>query len=291
LFGYITPYKPEMKIREYEVFRGYYCGLCKSMGSNYNQLVRMGLNYDLAFLGIVLSSLDEQPDVFRKEGCISNPLKKKITVVENRALEYASGLSVALIHFKLLDDWSDEKSVKAVLADIPFRLASRKAKKKHGEKFEAIKRRLEKLSELERKRCSIVDEVADCFGKLMESIAVPDYIDDVNTIRTLKSMGYNLGRWIYVLDAFEDLEKDLKEGNYNPLTIQYGYQKEEGLDSFKARIVDQVEFSLTFTLDNISKSFELLDLRRNREIVENIVYMGMRYRMENILGAKGVGGN
>lgn len=287
LFGYIRPYKPEMKIRDYEVFRGYYCGLCKSMGRNYNQFVRLGLNYDLAFLGIVLSSLEEQPDTFRKEGCISNPIKKKATVVENRALEYTSGLSMALIHFKLLDDWNDEKSVKAIVADIPFWLASRKAKSRYGEKHEVIKERLEGLSELEKRHCRVVDEVADCFGKLMESIAVPDYITDLKVRRTLEFMGYNLGRWIYILDAFEDLERDIKKGNYNPLVLQYGYEEEEGMESFKRRIAESVEFSLTFTLDNVSKSFELLDLRRNREIVENIVYMGMRYRMESILGFKG----
>ncbi|WP_245674460.1 DUF5685 family protein [Andreesenia angusta] len=287
LFGYITPYKPELKMREYDVFRGYYCGLCKSMGRNYSQLSRLGLNYDLAFLGIVLSSLEEEPDRFAREGCISNPLKKKPVALENRALEYTADLSMALIHHKLRDDWRDEKSFKSLFADIPFALAFRKSAFKHPEKHRAIAESLERLSALESESCKVVDEAADTFGKLMEAIATPEYIEDEGVKRALGFMGYNLGRWIYILDAFEDMENDLKENSYNPLLLQYEYSEDETLEEFKSRIVERVEFSLTFTLDNVSKSLEVLELYRNREIVENIVYMGMRFKMERILGKKG----
>lgn len=274
-------------MREYDVFRGYYCGLCKSMGRNYSQLSRLGLNYDLAFLGIVLSSLEEEPDRFAREGCISNPLKKKSVALENRALEYTADLSMALIHYKLRDDWRDEKSFKSLFADIPFAIASRKSASKHPEKHRAIVESLERLSALESESCKVVDEAADTFGKLMEVIATPEYIEDESIKRALGFMGYNLGRWIYILDAFEDMESDLKKNSYNPLLLQYEYSEDETLEEFKSRIVERVEFSLTFTLDNVSKSLEVLELYRNREIVENIVYMGMRFKMERILGKKG----
>ena len=281
------PYKSEMKIKDYNMFRGYYCGLCKTLGKNYNQLVRMGLNYDLSFLAITLSSLEEDRDTVKFESCISTPLKKKMIVDTNRSLEYTSNISIILIYFKLLDDWKDEKSIKSLLANIPFSISIRKAKKHCNSKYVDISRKINELSKLENDNCEIVDEVADKFGRLMESIAIPDFIEDESTRRILKSLGYNLGRWIYILDAFDDIESDIKSGSYNPILLQYQYKEGENINLFLERIKDSMEFSFIFTLENISKSFELLNIKHNRAILENIIYMGMRSRMDNIFNKKG----
>lgn len=282
MFGYVTPYRGELKVKEYEIFKAYYCGLCKSLGKEFNQATRFGLNYDLNFLGILLSSLDDEKKMIKYEGCIANPFKKKKIIESNRSIKYTTHMSIILVYFKLLDDWKDEKSIKSLIASIPYLFSVRKAKKSYKDKFCYIKECLYKLSDLENKKCPVIDESADAFGKLMEEIAVPEYIKEEGTIRTLKWLGYNLGRWIYIIDAFNDLEEDVRNKTYNPILLQYQYHKEEDMQKFVNRIRDKIEFPLVLTLDNIAKSFEILDIRYNRSILENILYMGTRHKMEKI---------
>ncbi len=283
MFGYVTPYKDELKVREYNTFKAYYCGLCKTLGSEFNQVVRFGLNYDFTFLGLLLSSLDEERDKIKFEGCIANPFKKKPIIVKNKNLSYSAYISVILVYYKLLDDWKDERNLLSLMGMIPFIFPKNKAKNVFEDKYLAVVNNLDKLAKLEKEKCDIIDESADVFGKLMEEIAASPFISDDRTIRVLRWLGYNLGRFIYVLDAFNDIEKDVKEGNYNPILLQYKYNLEEGLESFINRVREPIEFTLTFTLDNLAKSYELLDIKYNRSIIENIVYMGTRQKMMQIL--------
>lgn len=280
------PYKSELKVREYDMFRAYYCGLCKTLGKEFNQIVRFGLNYDLTFLALLLSSIEEDKEVITKEGCIANPLKKKMIVNTNKSLTYASNISIILIYFKLLDDWKDEKSFKSLIGTIPFLLPLKKASKAYNNKALAIKKYLYKLSALEQNKCNKIDEVADAFAKLMEEISVPDYIEDQKTIRVLRWIGYNLGRWIYILDAFNDLEVDIKNKNYNPILLQYNFNNNEGIYNFKKKVSGPIEFSLTMSLESIAKSFEFLNINKNQGIIDNIIYMGTRHKMEEVLNKR-----
>ncbi|EOD01376.1 hypothetical protein L21TH_0597 [Caldisalinibacter kiritimatiensis] len=283
MFGYVTPHKAELKVKEYNLFKGYYCGLCKALGKEFNQLVRFGLNYDITFLGLLLSSLDERKETIRPENCIAAPFKKKPIVQPNKYIEYAANISVILFYFKLLDDWKDEKSLKALVASTAYLLPVYKAKKVYKDKYISIKSDLKRLTELEKKKCKSIDESADAFARLMGTIAVPNFIKDEKTSRVLNWLGYNLGRWIYILDAFNDIEKDIKKNNYNPILLQYNYKNNESVGQFINRVKEPIEFTLTFTLDNIAKSYELLDVKRNRSIIENIIYMGTRHKMQQIL--------
>ena len=210
-----------------------------------------------------------------------------MVVAQNKSLEYTSSISIMLIYFKLLDDWKDDKSVKALFANIPFRRAIKKAKEHESVKFKIIIEKLEKLSKLEQDKCGEIDEVAHAFAKLMEEISCPDFITNEDTKRILKVLGYNLGRWIYILDAVDDIEEDIKNKGYNALLLQHEYKENQDVGEFIEKVKTSVEFSLTFTLENIGKSFELLNILYNREILDNIIYLGMRSKMDEILDKKG----
>lgn len=277
------PYKGELKVKEYEIFRAYYCGLCKTMGKEFNKVVRLGLNYDLTFLALLLSSLNPVKDEIKIEGCIAHPFKKKKIIHTNQSLMYTSYISVLLIYFKLLDDWKDDKSLSSLLTITAFLKPIKKSKALYPQKYQTIKTYLEKLSQLERENCDNIDKSADLFAKIMEEIASPPFIADPITLRILKWLGYNLGRWVYILDAFDDLEKDIKKQNYNPILFQYHYQQGEDIENFISRTRGSLEFSLTFTLDNMAKSYELLNLQYHREILDNIFYMGTRFKMDQVL--------
>ncbi len=283
MFGYVTPYKSELKVREYDMFKAYYCGLCKTLGKEFNNIVRFGLNYDLTFLVLLLSSIDEEKETITLEGCIANPIKKKLIVNTNKPLVYTANISVMLIYYKLLDDWRDEKSIKSLIGTIPFLSPLKKAKNTYNKKALIIKECLNRLTELERSKCNRIDEAADTFAKLMEEISVPDYIEDCKTERTLRWIGYNLGRWIYILDAYNDLDEDVKRASYNPILLQFNYRDNEEIDDFKNRVATNIEFSLTMSLEAIAKGFEVINIKKNKEILENIIYMGTRHKMDLIL--------
>ncbi|WP_026894043.1 DUF5685 family protein [Clostridiisalibacter paucivorans] len=286
MFGYVFPYKDELKVREYNMFKGYYCGLCKTIGSEFNQFIRMGLNYDITFLSILLSSIQKERPKIVSQGCIINPIKKKPVVLYNESMLYSAHMGNILTYFKLLDDWRDEKSIKSLIFMLPYRLSIKKSLYLYNDKYKEVKRCINELSKLEKLNCDIIDKSADTFGKLMEVLADPPYITDESTKRILKWLGYNLGRWIYILDAFNDMELDINKKNYNPILLQYKYAGEE-IELFKDRVKEDILFSLTFTLENMGKSFELLDINYNKGILENILYLGTRKKMEKILGIGG----
>ena len=99
MFGFVNVYKNELKIKDYNTFRAYYCGLCKSLGKRYNQLVRLGLSYDLTFLALVGDSLSNEDAVILKDGCIKH-IGSHMICSNNHAIDYASDMSVILSYYK-----------------------------------------------------------------------------------------------------------------------------------------------------------------------------------------------
>jgi len=283
LFGYVIPCKEELKVKEYNLFKAVYCALCKTLGKKSNQLTRFGLSYDFTFLALLLTALDkEEPEIVR-ESCIANPLKKKPVLKMNKHLEYAAELSIIFVYLNLLDNWQDERSLKALITMPVYYFPLRNKRGKHSEKYQTFKTSLERLTFLERSKNDLLDKSADIFAEIMSVIFTPDYIKGTKEERILSHLGYNLGRWIYILDAYSDLEEDLKNGNYNPLLLQYKYQESEELANFVERIKEPVEFTLTFTLSNLANSYQLLEIKRFRNILDNIIYEGLNQVMMNKL--------
>ncbi|MCX7923940.1 MAG: DUF5685 family protein [Clostridia bacterium] len=283
MFGYILPEKPELKIREFEIFRAYYCGVCKSIAKRHGNILRMTLNYDSTFLALLLSSMLDDKVSIKKERCIAHPTKKSFVIRNNDLIDYASDMNVILAYYNLEDNWRDEKSVLSAAAMLLFKTSYKKLHKKYFEKCDIIEKRLQELSKIEREKCSSMDKAAEPFAKLMEEITADKcFCKDSKTEEIMRWIGYNIGKWIYIIDAYDDIEKDIKKKAYNPFIYQYNYLGED-VDSFKSRIKDKVEFNLTQTLSQIARSFELLNIKNNSGILENIIYMGMLKKTEQIL--------
>ena len=299
MFGYILPDKPEMKIKEFELFRAYYCGICKSMGRNSGFGARMSLNYDAVFLGLFLSSLLEDENEIKKEVCIANPIKKKPVVRNSKALDYAADINTLLAYYKLVDDIKDEKSAKAMLAFPLFSSAREKVKKRYSTADLIIKKSMEKQALMEEQNESSIDAAAEPFGRLLADLFCNGYSElshdnkDDGILRALEWIGYNIGKWIYTLDAFDDIADDLKRNNYNPFIKSYKTKHTDKTEENKNQeelgkmiIEDAREraiFILESCLSQTAKTFELLKLR-NTPILENIIYLGMKKKMDEIVG-------
>ncbi len=285
MLGYVAPDKPELKIREYELYSGYYCGICKSVKERYGQIPRLVLNYDSVFLSLVLSALKSPIEEIRRERCLVHPLKKRAIVHNEAAVDYAADMMLLLAYFKLVDDKRDEGGIKPAAGLAALKRTYKKLMKNHGEKCIMIQGKLDELADLEGQKCTSLDRAAEPFAKLLEEVfAAESLIDDGETLKLLRKIGYHTGKWIYLIDAYDDLEENISSGAYNPLLLQWEYRPDqESMADFRNRIKERVEFNLLFYLAELSRAWDCLTVARNRELVENIIYSGLLRKTEEIL--------
>lgn len=285
MLGYMVPDKPELKIKEYELYSAYYCGICKSIKKRYGQIPRLALNYDSVFLAVTLGSLFPSVEDIKLERCPVHPLKKRTVVYKEIVVDYAGDMMLLLAYYKLRDDRQDEKSLKALIGLAALKGTYEKIMKIHREKCIMVEDRLDELSKLERQKCPSLDRAAEPFASLMGEIFAADSIfEDENTLKLLRKIGYHVGKWLYLIDAYDDLTEDAEKGNYNPLLIQWNYQpSQEKMEDFQSRIRQRTEFNLMFYLTELSKAFEGLVIQRNQGLVENMLYSGLLKKTEEIL--------
>lgn len=267
MFGYVNVYKNELKIKDFNVYRAYYCGLCKALGEKFGALSRLGLSYDFTFLAIFLDSLNDKKVNFSSEGCAKHIGKKHLVVKDNPSVDYAADMSVALNYFKILDDIKDDFFTKSYFLYLPYKCAMRKISDIDGDIINEIKLQLDTLSRLEKEKCAEPDIASDAFAKIMRAI--------FSVKNGLEDFGYNLGKFIYLIDALDDLEKDKNKKSYNPYI--------EKFDGDIAKTVNSAEFALTYTLSRLADEFEKQKIYKNKEILKNIIYLGLRAKLDTIL--------
>ena len=287
MFGYVTPLKPEMKIREYETFRAYYCGVCMHIKENFGNIPRMTLNYDMTFLAMLLDALHNEGPKFEMKRCIAHPHNKKPMAIKGEALSYAAAMNVSLIYYKLIDDINDDKSIKSKIGAMVLSPYKKKFNRNVTRVNDIIEENLNKLSLLEKeKNFNSIDEICDPFSLIVANILkfYPEEIDnDSEELRdNLYSLGYAIGKWIYVIDALDDLEEDINNDKFNP--INYLYNKEnKPCKEFIQEIKPRIEFTILNCGYNCKESLERLPLKRNKEILENIISLGMMDKYTKIV--------
>jgi len=286
MFGYIQPDKPELKIKEYEIYRAYYCGVCRAIKKYHGNIPRLTLTYDSTFLALFLSALVEEQPEFQDIRCILHPMRRRKTVINSEILDYAADMNVLLSWLNLRDKWEDDRSHTARAGMFALKRAYQRISIKYPEKSLLIKEKLDELSHLEKDKCSSVDQAAEPFAKLMEEVIChPQICVDKKKETLLRWAGYHIGKWLYTIDALDDLEDDIKSKSYNPFIYQYDY-KGGSIDNFLASLLDDAEFLLIHTLSEVARCFELLDFKRYRNIAGNIIYLGMQKKTEAILGRR-----
>ena len=321
MLGYVKIDKGELKVREYEVYTGYYCGVCKSIGRWYGQLPRMVLSYDAAFLAILLASLSDESDTPVQEHCIAHPVIKKKTVIRNRAIDYAGDVMLILAWYKLADDAADEGKVYAKPVMLMMKRIFRRLNSLYPELCSSVKCHLSALSALEREKCASIDMAAEAFSKIMEDIFTEglqavygseppqqtspgaDRSDPgisgasgmqnrpcgfaspgSDTRELLARAGYHLGKWVYMIDAVDDIEENIESGAYNPLLFRFKFDAaNETADEFRARIEPDLRFNLYHYLAMLSRCTDSLDIRKNAGIIENVIYFGLNRKTEEII--------
>lgn len=299
MLGYVKVFKPELKVREYEVYCGYYCGVCKSIGKRYGQLPRMALSYDAAFLALLLESISNDHDAPAQEHCIAHPMIKKKTIIRNSAIDYAADIMLILAWYKLLDDANDDGKLYAKGTMLAFRRIYKKLRKNHTALCESIEEHLAELSKLEKEKCAHLDMATEAFSKIMETIFSEGYKElfekgqnssriyadyDEGLSALFATIGYHMGKWIYLIDAADDIEDNILSGAYNPLIYRYGFDPSvESPEGFRTRIEEELKFNLYHYLAMIGKCLDSLEIKKNKGIIDNILYFGLNRKTEEII--------
>ncbi len=265
MFGYVTINKSELKFKEYYSYKGYYCGLCKMLKTKYSNKSRMTLNYDMTFLILLLSSLYEPQNKIYNERCMVHPSQKQL-IIQNEITEYAASLNIILSYYNLLDNWQDDKDYKSLLVSKSLSSEFKKANARLFDKTEIIKKKLRNISKLEKSNTDDIDAVSNEFGYLMEEIFL--YKND-NWEKNLRKIGFYLGKLIYYLDAYEDMEKDEKNKSYNPFNNIQTQNHEQYAK-------DLLVLNLSFLSDEIEK----LPLIQDKGIIDNIIYSGILNKLD-----------
>ena len=257
--GYITVYQPDLKFRDFYRYREYYCGLCRALGRKYRQSGRLSLSYDMSFLAILLDAVYDAPTEAVEFRCPLHPFRKK-RARQNVFVDYAADMNLYMTGLKCLDDWRDDRNL--IRGGFAVLLSGRmkRIEAAYPDKIGVIREAMEDLRRCEQAQSTDFESAAGCFGRVSAELFRYGGLWDEQMAR----MGFYLGKYIYLLDAYDDLEEDLRKKRYNPLRE---ISKEE---NYGIRIR---EILLTM-ISKSAEEFELLPADENLEILRNILYAG-----------------
>ncbi len=282
MFGYVRPNKNELKVKEFELYKSTYCGLCRVMGKRYSYIYKMSLSYDFVFMTLLRLYVNPEKVSFSQRRCIAHPTKKKNMMNENEALKITADVGVIMLYHDLLDKINDKDGLKSFLSR--FLLPELKRLRKKACKNALIAEFDEfaagilcKLNEIEKNNTPSVDMPAEEFGILLgEALSIGL---EGNNKRTAFEIGKNVGKWIYITDAADDLDNDGKQNSYNPL-LAVSENIEEAKKQFST-----INISLLNILSNADTALELMDKTDIGlyNILSNILRLGLPAIQEKIL--------
>ena len=260
MFGYVTANMGELSKEQQRRYSAVYCGICRRIRAQSGQLARLGLSYDMAFLAVLLMSLYEPSEQGGNNRCLIHPITRR-DWIDNEFVRYAADMNVALAYYNCLDDWQDDGKRSAKWLAEAYEKHLPDIETRWPRQCRVIRDSLENLSAFEKGNCSNPDEPAGAFGELMgELLAVKEDLWS----QTLRKMGNALGRFIYLLDAELDYDKDRHQGKYNPFLAK-GEEKDWA----------KWEDYLVLTMGRCTAEFEKLPLVQDKPLLDNILYSGV----------------
>lgn len=268
MFGYININQKIMSDENRKAYQAYYCGLCRRLKSNCGAKGQMLLNYDMTFLVVLLTGLYELTNETSEITCALHPTKKR-TVWMNEATDYAADMNVILAYHNLIDDWKDDKAyTKKAFVKILDKDYTR-IMSKYPRQVEALERFMQKTEEVERNQETNMDAVSGLTGEMLGEVFC--WKED-EWAEELRALGFYMGKFIYIMDAYEDYDSDLLKNEYNPLT----YAMKES-----ARDMDTLcRLLLTSMMSECAKSFERLPILLHADILRNVLYSGVWSKYE-----------
>lgn len=262
MFGYIVINKAEMKFKDFDMYQSYYCGLCKRLKECYGRRGQMTLSYDMTFLVVLLTGLYEPETAIDTVNCIAHPFEKH-TARTNEYSDYAASMNLILTYYKCKDDWNDERKKKSYAIMQALKSKMQEITEQYPDKVSRVSANLQKLSILEIENEQNIDLMAGLFGEIMAELFAVRH-DEWEP--SLRKIGFFLGKFVYLMDAYEDIEKDIKSGNYNPFKKMFTEDE---------NFAETIRSLLTLMMAECSREFEKLPILMHTDILRNILYSGV----------------
>lgn len=273
MFGYVIVNKSEMKFKEFDIYHSYYCGLCRRLKERYGAMGQLSLSYDMTFILMLLTALYEPETTESSCKCIAHPFEAHPTRI-NLITDYIADMNVLFTIYKCRDDWEDEKKWTKLVYGKLLEGKNKEAKNLYTDKFRKISLLMQRIGEAEKDNCNDIDAMAGMFGQVMARIVA---CKEDEWTENLSKLGFYLGKFIYLSDAYEDIEQDIKKGTFNPLKSRYQNPDFE----------EECHTILTLMMSECCREFEKLPILDNVEILRNILYSGVWSRYEMVREKRG----
>lgn len=277
MFGYVKTDIPNMYVKDTILYKAMYCGLCKGIGKVSGQRARLVLNYDLTFLSVLLHNLSDIDVKIEKQRCIAHQIKKRPVAVPDKLTEKIGAFNVILAKYKILDDVID--SGKGRIKNAFFSKAYKKAKNFAPELDEIVDKNYKILREYEKNNSDSIDMVSDSFGNMI-SQAVEVLLQE-KTDDNVTRLSYNLGKWIYLIDALDDFDKDKKKGNFNVfINIFKDVNDKKTLLEKHRDFIVEIFSQIIFDIEELAKK---LDYKFNHDLTDNVLLLGLKQQTKCIM--------
>lgn len=282
MFGYIQPEIPYMYVKDGVLYKALYCGLCKSIGGSCGQTARMGLSYDVTFLSAILHNIKNCDVKIEQKHCVLHPVTKRPIAQDDEITRACACLNTLLTYYKLTDDIQDEN--KGKLGRSFFRGGYKKAEKLHAELAQIIRGHLAEQEKLEKEKCASPDMAADASANMLADVS-DAFLEEYKNEFT-HNLFYGIGKWVYLIDALDDYDKDRKKGNYNPFYAAYGAETRAEMLEKNGEEVNFIFGSIfAGNAENLSK----IRFYFNHDLTDNIILRGLPAVTKRVMcGCKGI---
>lgn len=273
MFGYVQIRKPELKIKDYTVYHGFYCGLCERLRKRYGFKGQITLTYDMTFMAVFLSSLYDADNVITEKRCIMHPAKKQ-KIIYNRYTDYCADMNMLLCYYHCLDDKHDDNSFKGYAGTMLYDKVHKETARLYKRQARKIRKCLRRLSQIEKDKDAELFVAADCFGYLLAEVMCfkKDYFE-----KEVRGFGFHFGRFVYIMDAFDDIREDIEHNRFNPLKKMYFSHDDN--DIFNKKVYD----ILISEMSEACAHFEKLPCVDHIDILRNILYAGVWNKYDKIV--------
>lgn len=268
MFGYIQPDIPYLYFKDATLYKALYCGLCKSIGRSCGQTARFGLSYDMTFLSALLHNIKNTDVTIEKQRCVANIFTRRPMALDDGITKTVACLNTLLTYYKLTDDILDEH--KGRISRAFFKRGYKKAKALHPDAAGIVKARMAELFELEKAGCASLDMAADPFGLMIADLS--DYCLGESATEYTRKLFYGVGKWVYLIDALDDYDKDVKKKNYNPFVSAY---KAPTKDEMLAKNREEVDFVFKSVFAENAECLKNIKFYFNTDLTDNIILRGM----------------
>jgi len=270
MFGYINVNKKELSEENQKIYQAYYCGLCQRLRETCGKRGQLLLSFDMTFLELLLTGLYEPEESEKTFTCMVHPTKKQYAI-ENEVSDYCAAINLMLAYHNLMDDWKDEKKHSKVYLANMISKSYLDFANQYPRQAAAIEHYMQQMEEYEKRNETNIDLVAGLTGEMLGEVFA--WKED-EWYHELKTLGCYMGRFIYMMDAYEDIDKDEKKDSYNPLRA---LRKENERD-----FETLTRLMMTSMMSECAKSFERLPILLHADILRNIIYSGVWTKYEYI---------